>query len=177
MEPFIGEIRQFAGNFAPRGWLLCAGQLLPISSNTALFSILGTQYGGDGRTTFALPDLRGRAPMGQGNGPGLTPRQMGEQPGVAAVTLTAAEMPSHNHIPNASDSSSGNVASPKNNVWALTPGQRGSGGAPIYNGDVDTSMHPQALGVTGEGQPHNNMQPFLALNFIIASEGIFPQRP
>ncbi|MEX2335443.1 MAG: tail fiber protein, partial [Pseudohongiella sp.] len=97
MEPFIGEIRQFAGTFAPRGWQLCDGQLLPISNNTALFSILGTKFGGDGRNTFALPDLRGRAPMGQGSGPGLTPRKMGDRPGKESVGLQEAQMPSHSH--------------------------------------------------------------------------------
>lgn len=177
MDPFIGEIRQFAGTFAPRNWAFCEGQLLPISSNTALFSILGTLYGGDGKTTFALPDLSGRVPMGRGNGPGLTPRQTGEQVGAATVTLQQDQMPGHSHSANASVPNSGTVASPENHFWALTLGGRGTPGTPIYNNVVNTSMLPQALGVTGQGQAHNNMQPYLPLKFIIALEGIFPQRP
>jgi microcystin-dependent protein len=175
MEPFIGEIRQFAGNFAPKGWAMCNGQILLISSNTILFSILSTTFGGNGKTTFALPNLGGQVPVGMGQGPGLTMRQIGEQLGDATVTLTETELPSHSHAISASDAG-GNAASPAGHVWARTVDGRNPGPA-IYNNAPNTSMHPQALGVSGGGQAHNNMQPWLALNFIIALEGIFPQRP
>ncbi len=172
-EPFIGEIRMFAGNFAPRGWAFCNGQLLPIAQNSALFSILGTTYGGDGRTTFALPDLRGRAPMQWGDGPGLTPRPLGEKGGAENVTLIASQMPSHNHVLSAS-SQQGDQFSPEGNVPAVllsaTTGQPEN----LYHATPNTTMASQALGVTGGSQPHNNMQPFLCVSFIIALVGIFP---
>lgn len=172
-DQFVGEIRIFAGNFAPNGWALCNGQLMLISQNTALFSLLGTMYGGDGRTTFALPNLMGRAPIGSGMGQGLTPRSVGQSGGSASVTLLNNEIPSHTHIPNVG-SSAGSNADPTGGVWTVPPGRR----PPFaYGGAENTvSMHPTAIQPAGGSQPHNNMQPYLALNFIIALEGIYPAR-
>ena len=161
-EPFLGEIRMFGSNFAPRGWALCDGQLLAISSNTALFSLLGTTYGGDGRTTFGLPDLRGRFPMHVGNGPGLTPRPWGQKSGAESVTLTVAEMPQHGHAVTADP---GNTSSPVDNLPAESNDS-------IYATGTSGSVGPKA----GGNQPHNNMPPFQTVHFIIALQGIFPSR-
>jgi microcystin-dependent protein len=172
MDPFLGEIRIFAGNFAPRGWALCDGQLVPISQNTALFSILGVQYGGDGRTNFALPDFQGRAPVQQGQGPGLTVRNMGEPGGESYVVLKQSEIPPHSHVPNSQSVSNG-VADPTNAVWTNSSGLSGQ---KVYGTTADSPMSPQAIQVTGGSQPHNNSQPYLGLTYIIALEGIFPPR-
>lgn len=170
-EPYIGEIRIFAGNFPPRGWQFCQGQLLSIAQNTALFSILGTTYGGNGQTTFALPDLRGRAPMQPGQGPGLSPRTLGEQGGSETVTLISNQMPAHTHTLNASGTT-GTSSSAGGAVLAGTaPGEGGP-----YGSTVDTTLAPQSIGAAGGSQPHNNMPPFLCVNFIIALEGIYPSR-
>jgi microcystin-dependent protein len=169
-EPFIGEIRMFGGNFTPRGWAPCNGQLLSIAQNTALFSILGTTFGGDGRTTFGLPDLRGRVPMHQGQGPGLTPRTLGESGGREAVALTPAEMPSHAHTLSASDQV-GTANSPTGNVPAPSS-RRTRAYAPVAN----TIMGPTVVGEAGGSQPHDNLPPFGCVTFIIAIEGIFPSR-
>jgi microcystin-dependent protein len=174
MDPYVGEIRLFAGSFAPRDWALCNGQLLPIQQNTALFSLLGTQYGGNGQTNFALPDLQGKAPVHQGQGPGLTPRVVGEIDGSSTAPLLINQIPAHTHVPN-SQSSQG-VADPTNAIWTNTVGLRG----PQFYGptpDTDTQMSLQAIQVSGGSQPHNNMQPYLGLNYIIALTGIFPPRP
>ncbi|AKF79208.1 Microcystin-dependent protein [Myxococcus fulvus] len=171
-EPYIGEIRMFAGNFAPRGWAFCQGQILSIAQNTALFSILGTTYGGNGQTTFALPDLRGRYPMQPGQGPGLSPRTLGEQGGSETVTLISTQMPAHTHSLNVS-SQQGDTETPVGTVLAAD-----NAGA-IFNyraAPIDGTMNPAAIGVAGGSQPHNNMSPFLCINFIIALEGIFPSR-
>ena len=174
-DPFLAEIRIFAGNFAPSGWALCNGQLMSISQNTALFSLLGTTYGGDGRVTFGLPNLVASAPLQQGQGPGLTPRNLGDQGGEATVTLLPTEMPTHTHTAAAS-SAAGNLNTPGNAVWA--PAAIGKVSANIYSTAApDTAMNPQTTGPTGGGQPHNNLPPYLCLNFIIALQGIFPQRP
>jgi microcystin-dependent protein len=177
MDPFVGEIRIFAGNFAPTGWALCNGQLLPISQNTALFSLLGTYYGGDGKTNFALPNLQGSAPLNQGQGPGLSQRFIGEAGGEAAVTLINSELPAHTHLAIA-NSAATQVAAPGGNTWA--PPDPGAGRSlNIYNPDKGSglSMHSQAVGATGGSQPHNNMPPYLTLTFIIAMQGIYPPRP
>jgi microcystin-dependent protein len=166
-EPFLGEIVMFGGNFAPRGWAFCNGQLLSISQNTALFSILGTTYGGNGTTTFALPDLRGRAPMHQGQGPGLSPRQLGEQTGTESVQLLTSEMPAHNH-PALGSTGAVNTTRPTNAI----PAKGGS----YTTAGPDTTMNAQAIGVAGNNLPHENMPPQLAVSFIIATEGIFPSR-
>lgn len=168
-EPFIGEIRMFAGNFAPRGWQFCQGQLLSIAQNSALFSILGTTYGGNGMTTFALPDLRGRVPLGPGQGLGLSPRTLGEQGGVETVTLISTQIPAHTHALNAS-SATPTTADPGG---ALLP----TGASRIYAGGAPSAqLSPTSIGVAGGSQPHQNMQPFLAMNYIIAVEGIYPSR-
>ena len=170
-EPFIAEIRIFPGNFAPRSWAFCNGQLLPISQNTALFSLLGTTYGGDGRTTFALPDLQGRAPMHPGQGPGLSLRDLGQTDGVETVTLLESEMPHHAHTLSA-DNALGNSRSPAGNSLA-----RAVGGLAYRAPSSLVAMSDQALSISGGSLPHNNMQPYLVLNFIIALQGIFPARP
>ncbi len=169
-EPFVAEIRIFAGNFAPRGWAFCNGQLLPISQNTALFSLIGTTYGGDGRTTCALPNLEGRAPMHPGRGPGLTPRSLGESGGSDTVTLTEAQMPPHTHGATAVVAP-GNDATPADNYPA-----RGVGVNAYSDATPDTSMASGAVSAAGGGVPHNNMQPFLTVNFIIALVGLYPSR-
>lgn len=174
MDPFVGEIRLFAGNYAPYGWALCNGQILPIQSNTALFSLLGTTYGGNGTTNFALPNLMGRAPMHWGNGAGLTPRDLGEMSGEPNVTLLQTEIPAHNHLANAQTVSDKLEA--EGDIWA-TAGAPGRGGVQYYSEKADVRLNPMAVGVAGGSQPHNNMQPYQALNFIIALQGVFPQRP
>lgn len=167
-EPFIGEIMLFAGTFAPRGWAFCDGQLLPVSENTALFSILGTSFGGDGRTTFGLPDLRGRVPMHAGSGPGLTPRRIGEMAGEEQVILTEAQMPSHSHEMNALNLSADNDR-PTGDFLARSA---------IYSaaeGDK-TVLNPGSISMSGRNQAHENMQPSLCINFVIALVGIYPSR-
>jgi microcystin-dependent protein len=168
-EPFLGEIRMAGFNFAPRGWALCNGQLLSIAQSTALFSLLGTTYGGDGRVTFGLPDLRGRSPMHWGQGPGLTNRVQGEISGSETVTLINTQMPMHNHLVGASGEDAG-VKNPSGQVLATTT-------TPAYvAGPLDVTMNPQMIGLAGGSQPHENMHPYLVVNFIIALEGIFPSR-
>lgn len=172
-DPFVAEIRIVPFNFAPKGWAFCDGQLLPLSQNTALFSLLGTTYGGDGRSTFALPDLQGRSPMHAGTGPGLTPRALGEQGGAESVTLIESEMPPHGHAWNVSARSS-NDNDPGASVYlgAGSLGQQTYGPA---NNLQD--MAPETLQPAGASLPHNNRQPYLTCNFVIALQGIFPQRP
>lgn len=167
MDPFIAEIRIFAGNFAPTGWAFCHGQLLPISQNTALFSLLGTVYGGNGTSTFALPDLRGRAPMHPNpGGTGLTPRSLGETVGEEEVTLLPEELPVHTHGPVQAAATPGTADS---------PAARFPAGGGAYGPTADTTMAPTSI--TGLGQPLSLMQPYLALNFIIALQGVYPPRP
>ncbi len=171
-EPFIAEIRIFAGNFAPRGWAFCNGQLLPVAQNTALFSLIGTTYGGDGRSTTALPDLQGRTAMHPGRGPGLTSRRLGQRGGVETVTLTEAQMPSHTHTMQA-ETESGDSLNPSNNALAR------SGGAFSYQQNSTANLvdlNSNALPDTGGSQAHNNLQPFIAMNFIIALVGLYPSR-
>jgi microcystin-dependent protein len=169
MDEFIGIVKIFAGNFAPRGWALCQGQILSIAQNTALFSILGTTYGGNGQTTFALPDLRGRMPIGQGQGPGLPSYSLGQVAGAPSVQLSIANMPAHNHglFGFNADAESTKV---QGNLCGTTPGNAyaPSGQAVQMNGQGTTTL--------GNGLPYNNMNPYLAINYIICMEGLFPSR-
>ena len=171
-NPFVAEVRIFTGNFAPKGWATCDGQLMPISQNTALFSLLGTTYGGDGKSNFALPNLQGSAPMQQGQGPGLSLRDLGEIGGEQAVTLLQTEMPAHAHTIQAASGTGLN--DPTNNVWAS--GAKGFGSIYSPSGAANVQMSPFALSIAGGSQPHNNMMPYLGLTFIIALQGVFPAR-
>ncbi len=174
-DPFLAEIRIFAGNYAPTNWGLCNGQLMPIAQNTALYSLLGVNYGGDGRSTFALPDLRGSAPMQQGQGSGLSQRQLGEAGGEQTVTLLTSEMPSHTHSAMAYNAG-GDSGTPAGEVWAQAT--FGKGATLMYSTAApNVTMNPLATQVTGGSQPHNNMPPYLCVSFIIALQGIFPPRP
>lgn len=169
--PFIGEIIMFGGNFAPRNWAFCDGELLPIDQNTALFSLIGTVYGGDGRTTTGLPDMRGRAPVhsGASTGPGLTRRNLGSRGGANDVTLATANLPSHTHTVRAS-SVAIDVQEPDNHVLAKAPVE-------FYGSPSNVqAMHADSIAHTGGGQSHTNMQPYLAVNFIIALTGAYPSR-
>lgn len=182
-EPFIGQIQPYAFNFAPRGWALCDGQLLPISSNSALFSLIGTTYGGDGKTTFALPDLRGRSPMHQGHGPGLSARKIGQKAGTEYDTLTVAQMPSHNHSVSVTatlraNSQAADHPDPANNTLSFVAATRD-----VYNTqDPDVDMHSGSVVASGTvsnnggSQPFPIMQPYLVINYCIALVGIFPSR-
>ncbi len=167
-EPFIGEVRMFAGNFAPRGWALCDGQILAIQENSALFALVGTLYGGDGRTTFALPDLRGRAPMHAGSGAGLTTRSLGDRAGAEEVALSVEELPAHAHDVSCSGSS-GTCQTPVGHVPAEQPDR-------AYVPEGSEQMASTTILETGGGEGHDNVQPSLVLNFIIAVEGTFPSR-
>ena len=169
-EPFVAEIRIFAGNFAPRGWAFCDGQLLPISQNTALFSLIGTTYGGDGRSTTALPNLMGRAPMHPGRGPGLTARRLGQRGGSEHITLTEAQMPSHKHAVVAA-AAPAEQSDPVGNDLA-----RSVGGTIYKSSSTLVDMAGQAIANRGGSGQHNNLQPFLVMNFIIALQGLYPSR-
>jgi microcystin-dependent protein len=172
-DPFVAEIRIFPFNFAPKGWALCNGQILPISQNTALFSLLGTTYGGDGKSTFALPDLQGSAPMHPGQGPGLSLHDLGETGGSDAVALLESEIPAHSHTIQAANFPA-DVQAPQPDV-ALARTSGGNSYQTTTNQNV-VSMSPSALAPAGGDQPHNNMQPYLTLNFCIALQGVFPPR-
>jgi microcystin-dependent protein len=168
-DPFLGEIRIFASNFAITGWAFCNGQLLPISQHTALFSLLGTTYGGDGQSTFALPNLQGRTAIGAGQGPGLSNRDLGENGGTTSETLTLQQLGSHTHAANAG--TAGATGTPGANIW----GQGARGRPPIYGPAANlTTMNASAMSLAGGSQPHNNMQPYLTLNYLISLQGIFP---
>ena len=177
-EPFLAQIALFPFNFAPQGWALCNGQLMAISQNTALFSLLGTSYGGNGTSNFALPNLQGSVPVGAGQGPGLSLYDLGKSGGTTDVTLLTSEMPLHTHFANAT-TDRGNTTVATGNVPAT-----GAAGTPqrptvakIYSTNPpNTQLKPSALNVTGGSQPHNNMQPYLTLNFCIALQGVFPAR-
>ena len=174
-DPFVAEIRIVGFNFAPLGWALCNGQILPISQNTALFSLLGTNYGGDGKSTFGLPNLQGSVPIhaGGGQGPGLSLYDLGESIGSPTVTLLQTEMPAHNH--GALAVAAVGASDPTNNAWAS--GAKGFGN--VYSPSVQASnvqMAPTCLSISGGSLPHNNMMPYLGLTFIIALQGIFPPR-
>jgi microcystin-dependent protein len=162
-EPFLSEIRIFSFGFPPKGWALCNGQLLPINQNQALFALLGTTFGGDGRVNFGLPNLQGRIPVHVGAG-----FVLGQNAGEVAHTLNSAEMPLHTHVP-AANSNPANLGSPPSNVWA-------NGNQTAYAGTANTTMNPACVSAVGGSQPHENRPPFLALNFGIALQGIFPSR-
>jgi|SRR6476469_9414424 len=175
-DPFVAEIRMFPFNFPPKGWAFCDGQLLPISQNTALFSLLGTIYGGDGKSTFALPDLQGRSPMHPGQGPGLSLHDLGEEGGSETVTLLQSEMPAHAHTVGRALDQPGNSTTPVASIWA----QGGTARAVVntYNpGPPTAAMKSDVIQAVGSSFPHNNMQPHLTLNFCIALQGVFPARP
>lgn len=168
MAPYLGEIRMFAGTFAPQGWAFCEGQLLSIAENDALFALIGTTYGGDGESTFALPDLRGRIAISQGQGPGISQSYMlAEMGGTEEVTLTTQQIPQHSHVPMGS-SEAGSLTSPSGGVWAASALNGYTPTAP------DTQLSPAAVSLAGGSQPHENMLPFLTINFIISLYGIFP---
>jgi microcystin-dependent protein len=171
-DQFVAEIRMFAGNFAPVGWAFCDGQILPIQQNTALFSLLGTTYGGNGTTNFALPNFQGTVPIHQGQGPGLTQRVEGEVGGAAAVTLAATQVAPHTHAAMASTGPA-NTGDPAGALLGATTASN-----PIYAGAPGTTltMGALAVGQAGPSQPHNNLQPYLVVSFIIALQGIFPAR-
>jgi microcystin-dependent protein len=171
-DPFVAEIRIFPFTFAPKGWAWCNGQLLPISQNTALFSLLGTTYGGDGKSTFALPDMQGNAPMHPGQGPGLSLHDLGETGGSETVTLLESEIPSHSHTLNALAAAGNRTTPVANSITRVA-------GATPYLAPANAQlavMSPNALVLAGGDQPHNNMQPYLTLNFNIALQGVFPPR-
>ena len=179
-DPFIGEIIMFGGNFAPRGWAFCDGQLLSIAQNTALFSILGTTYGGDGRTSFGLPDLRGRVAMGEGTGPGLSSRSLGQRSGAENVTLNTAQLPSHSHAATSvakAVGGSGNSNDAVGNYWA---DDAGVSSGTYHTGPADATMNAGAVTTTtadaGGNGSHTNVQPFQCVNYIIAITGLFPSR-
>lgn len=170
-NPFVGEIKMFAGSFAPRGYALCNGQLLAVSQNDALFSLLGTIYGGDGRTTFGLPDLRGRVPLHQGTGPGLSPRPIGQKAGSENVTLTSQQLASHTHTLQ-STQTAGSTQEPVGREIAPA-----GGGTDVYAEDLDpVNMNAQAIANKGGSQSHTNIMPFQCINFIIALVGVYPSR-
>jgi len=174
MEGYLAQIIMFAGNFAPRGWALCQGQLMSIAQNTALFALLGTTYGGDGQTTFGLPDLRGRASVGTGQGSGLTNILLGELAGQPTTTLTSQQIPQHNHTLGAV-ADVANTANPTGNSLAV--GQSGTDTVSMYrNSNPTVAARAQSVTNAGGSQPHNNMQPYLGMNFVICLEGIFPSQ-
>ena len=172
-EPFIAEVRMWGLNFAPRNWAFCNGQLLPIAQNTALFSLVGTTYGGDGRSTLGLPNLQGRAPMHPGRGPGLIQRRLGEKGGIETHTLSEQQLPSHSHTVYAADTAAGPENTPANNLPVISGGR---GAANRYGSASPGNMSGQTVGPAGGGQAHNNMQPYLTLTFTIALQGLYPSR-
>jgi microcystin-dependent protein len=171
-DPFVAEIRIFPFNFAPKGWAFCDGQILPLSQNTALFSLLGTTYGGDGKSNFALPDMRGNAPMHPGQGPGLSLHDLGETGGSETVTLLESEIPAHSHGVQAQAVPLGDVATPAGNTLS----RPASGNLYTSTSTSVVAMAPQAIAPAGGSQPHNNMMPYLSLTFCIALQGVYPPR-
>lgn len=170
-NPFVAEIRILPFNFAPKGWAFCNGQILPLSQNTALFSLLGTTYGGDGKSNFALPNMQGNAPMQAGQGPGLSLRDLGETGGEQTVTLLSSQIPAHSHV--AAADGEANNSSPQNNTWGSALKGHGNLYAPASS---LAQMSPGALAPSGGNLPHNNLPPYLTLNFCIALQGVYPPR-
>lgn len=170
-SPFLSEIRMFGGNFAPRGYAFCQGQLLSIAQNTALFALIGTIYGGNGQTTFAMPDYRGRVPVGQGTGPGLSLRTQGEQAGTETVTLLATQIPAHTHTV-ACNIGGGNSSTPAGSFFAANANT----GQPQFAAAPNAAMSPASVSPNAAAQPHSNLMPYLGINFIIALQGVFPSR-
>jgi len=168
MDPFVGEIRPVPYNFAPRGWAFCQGQIMPIAQNTALFSLLGTTYGGNGQTTYALPNLQDRVPVGAGQGPGLSQYVLGQQDGESIVTMTLANLPAHNHSMAAGAAPATNI-DPTGLVPAIAP-------RPAYATPANGSLTSDSVGMAGGSQPHNNMMPYLGISYVIALEGVYPPR-
>lgn len=173
-DPFVAEIRMFPFNFAPRGWAFCNGQILPISQNTALFSLLGTTYGGNGQSTFALPDLQGSAAMFDGQGPGLSLRDLGEMGGEQTVTLIVTELPAHTHTVNGK--TAGGTANPTDLVWGTSNAAKVAANFYAPAAPAPVNMNVVALALTGGSLPHNNLMPYTMLNFNIALQGVFPPR-
>lgn len=171
MDPFVAEIRIFPFNFAPKGWAFCSGQILPLSQNTALFSLLGTTYGGDGKSNFALPNMQGNAPMHPGQGPGLSLHDLGEMGGSQTVSLLESEIPTHTHQLRADVLDLGDTNVISNNASLAL-----SAGGALYQAASNTTMSLSALAPAGGSQPHNNMQPYLTLNYCIALQGVYPPR-
>ena len=169
-DPFVGEIRMFAGNFAPQGWALCNGQLLSIAENDVLFNLLGTTYGGDGQTTFSLPNLNGRFAIHQGQGTGLSARAIGSQVGEQQVTLQISQLPAHSHAANCASNAA--TANPKGNFWATDP----SGNTAAYSTSAPNSQMAPLTAAPAGGQPHDNLQPYVAISYIISLFGIFPSQ-
>jgi microcystin-dependent protein len=174
-NPFLAEIRIFPFNFAPTGWAMCNGQIMPLSQNTALFSLLGTTYGGDGKSNFALPNLQGQGAMHPGQGPGLSLRDLGEQSGEQTVTLLTTEMAAHTHQFGGAVAANGTSQFPTSNIWAQAPAGRGA--LAIYHeAPATVAVNPNCMPVAGGDLPHNNLQPYLTLNFCIALQGVYPPR-
>jgi microcystin-dependent protein len=177
MEGYLAEIKMFGGNFAPRNWAYCQGQLLAIAQNQALFSLLGTTYGGDGRTTFGLPDMRGRASVGSGRGPGLTDRRIGQKLGTETNTLNQTQLPTHNHSAQLrAESAAGTSGNPTGNLLGVVTTEADIYAPPVPAEEVDMSSDAIVVNNSGGGQPVNNMQPSLVLNYIICTNGLYPSR-
>ncbi|MCT7326124.1 phage tail protein [Ralstonia mojiangensis] len=175
-QPYIGEIRLFAGNYAPVGWLLCQGQIISIAENETLFALLGTTYGGDGQSTFGLPDMQGKLPVGQGQGLGLSNRIVGQQIGSETVTLTTNQIPTHTHTVNATSADASTITPGPSVLLATVPNPQGFYDAGTANPPTKAQMASQTIGEMGGGQPHSNHMPTASINYIIATAGIYPSQ-
>jgi microcystin-dependent protein len=176
VDPYVGEIRLFAGNYAPQGWAFCQGQEFYVQSNQVLYSIIGNMYGGVANSTFNLPDLSGCVPMHWGTGNGLTKRTLGQTGGESTVTLTEGQMPNHDHAPNCLTTTTNDETSPRGAVWSATPRVGRGHGPNAYSVIESVQMNAMTMNSVGGGQTHNNMQPYVAVNYIIALEGVYPPK-